>query len=296
MTLCTGKPAELCALPYVEGSLPEPEAERFEEHYFECPVCLAYLESLQAVRGGLARMPAAADEELARRKSLLGWPRMSWALAAAAAVLLFAVVFSYRALHSVPGQMQASSTASGTAPAAAPPAVPSAAPAAALAPAPAPRIRTSGPTASALADLSLPAFVAPNLRGAAEDEQFDAGMKAYSNGDCRSALDDLAKVPAESKDRRAADFYSAACAMHLGDLKAAAAGMHSVESAGDSPQQESALYYEAQIALANDNPAAAHRYLVQTIALQGDLERRARSEDRKVRELVSEQADEGVGR
>jgi Putative zinc-finger len=296
MTVCIGKPAELCALPYVEGSLPEPEAERFEEHYFECRVCLAHLQSLLAVRGGLGRMPAWPDKDLARQKTVLGWPRISWALAAAAAVLLFAAVFSYRAVHSVPRQMQASSTASGTAPgtarAAAPQAVPHETPAAA----PARRIRASAPTASALADLSLPAFVAPNLRGAAEDESFDAGMKAYTDGDCRGALDDLAKVPAQSKNRRAADFYSAACEMHLGDLKAAAAGMHSVESVGDSPQQESALYYEAQIALANDNPAAAHRYLVQTIALQGDLERQARSEDRKVRELVSGQGDESAGK
>jgi hypothetical protein len=281
MTACTGRPAEVCALPYVEGSLPEPEAERFEEHYFECPVCLAYLKNLQAAARGLARMPAAIDEEPAQRKNLLGWPRMSWAMAAAAGVLLLAAVFSYRAVQSVPKQPQAARTA----PAAAPQAMPSAMPAVAAAP----RIK-----ASQLADLSLPAFVAPNLREAAEDTPFEAGMKAYKNGDCRGALTDLANVAAQSKDGRAAEFYCAACEMHLGDLKAAAAGMHSVENAGDSAQQESALYYEAQIALANDNPAAAHRYLVQTIALQGDLERRARSEDRKVRELVNEQADEGA--
>jgi anti-sigma factor RsiW len=39
MRACTGAPAELHALQYVEGTLPEFEVERFEEHYFDCPVC-----------------------------------------------------------------------------------------------------------------------------------------------------------------------------------------------------------------------------------------------------------------
>ncbi|MGB6687659.1 MAG: hypothetical protein WBE76_07430 [Terracidiphilus sp.] len=259
----------------------EPEAERFEEHYFHCAVCLNYLQTLQAAGKALARLPAAAFEEPAKPKSFLGWPAMTWAMAAAAGILLFAAVFFSRSFLTGPTPVQVARAV----PAPAPEAKPSAQP---LSP-PTPRIK-----ASQLADLSLPAFVAPNLREAGEDRQFEAGMKAYRQGDCRDALAELAKVPAHSNDGRAAEFYGAACEMRLGDLKAAAAGMHRVETAGDSPQQESALFYEAQIALASNNPAAAHRYLLETIALQGDLERRARDEDRKVRDLANEQADESA--
>ena len=279
MNACNGKPAELCALPYLEGALPEAEAERFEEHYFECPACLAYLQNLQAASRGLERLPATPGEQ--RGMTLLGWPAMNWAMAVAAAILLLAAGVSYRALHS---GLKAPQVAQVT-PVPAPQAKPSPRPATA----PVPRINPSQ-----LADLSLPAFAAPTLRGASEDRQFESGMEAYKRGDCHDALADLSKVPSQSTDARAAEFYCAACEMHLGDLKAAAAGMHSVEDAGDSPQQESALYYEAQIALANNDLAAAHRYLIQTIALQGDLERDARNEDRKVRELANESADEGA--
>jgi hypothetical protein len=281
MTACTGKPAERCALPYIEGDLPEPEAERFEEHYFHCAVCLRYLQTLQAAGKELARLPATAFVEPAKPKSFLARPAVTWAMAAAAAILLFAAVFFNRALHSGSKPVEVAHSA--------PSPVPEAAQSTQPAPQPAPRIN-----AAQLADLSLPVFVAPNLREGGEDPQFEAGMKAYQQGDCRAAEAALAKVPAQSKEGRPAEFYGAACAMRLGDLKAAAAGMHNVETAGDSPQQESALFYEAQIALAGNNPAAAHRYLLETIALKGDLERRARSEDRKVRDLVNEQADEGA--
>jgi len=44
---------------------------------------------------------------------------------------------------------------------------------------------------------------------------------------------------------------------------------------GDSPQQEAALYYLAQIALVHNDPTTARHYLARTIALRGDFERRA---------------------
>ena len=271
MKSCTGTPAELCALPYVEGALPEHQAERFEAHFLECPVCLAYLQDLQAMRAALSRLPSDKDVK-AGRKGLTILPARTFALGAAAAIVFAAAVFSFRALHRGPQP----SPVARAAPAALPQAN-TAIPAAGLSPA---KLKPSQ-----LADLALPPFVAPNLRGAQEDAQFQSGMKDYEKGDCRDAVAELTRVPAQSEDAGAARFYCAACEMHLGDLPAAAAGMRRVAAAGDSPQQESALYYEAQIALAIDNPAAAHRYLVQTVALQGDLEQRARDEDRKVREL-----------
>jgi hypothetical protein len=280
MTGCTGTPAELCALPYVEGTLPEHQVELFEAHYFECPVCFAYLQNLQTVSAVLSRRPSGKSENPAP-KGLLTLQPKTWALGAAAAILLMAAVFSFRAFHSGPGP----STIARSIPAA---------PAAAN---PASVLRASSPAPlkpSQLADLTLPAFVAPNLRGAQEDVRFESGMKDYEEGDCRDAIIELTKVPDRSEDVSAARFYYAACEIRLGNLPKAAAEMRKVAAAGDSPQQESALYYEAQIALAINNPAAAHRYLVQTIALEGDLEQKARNEDRKVQEFFSEQPAEGA--
>lgn len=281
MKSCAGTPAELCALPYIEGTLPERQMELFEAHYFECPVCLAYLEDLQAVSAALARIPADKGAKPAR-KGLLTLPSKTWALGAAAAALLLAAIFSFRALYPGPRPSPIARTAAPQP--ASPPSTPSP-----------PAVSSHSPRRSSqLADLALPPFVAPHLRGAQGDVQFESGMRDYEKGDCRNAAGELAKVSAQSEDARAARFYCAACEMRLGHLPEAAAGMREVASAGDSPQQESALYYEAQIALAMNNPAAAHRYLMQTIALEGDLQQRAREEDREVRQLLNEPPDESA--
>ena len=58
MSHCTGAPAEQWLEQYVAGTLPDPEAQAFEEHYFDCPVCLAQLQALQAAAMQLRRNPA----------------------------------------------------------------------------------------------------------------------------------------------------------------------------------------------------------------------------------------------
>ncbi len=96
MSRCTGSPAELSALPYVEGVLPDDEAERFEEHYFDCPVCLEHLQTLQAMRAGMAKL-SAEPAQAPSRKNMLSWPRMTWAIGSigsiAAALLLIGFVY-----------------------------------------------------------------------------------------------------------------------------------------------------------------------------------------------------------
>jgi tetratricopeptide (TPR) repeat protein len=128
---------------------------------------------------------------------------------------------------------------------------------------------------SRLADLSLPAFQANNLRGSSVDTHFEAGMTAYATGNCAGAVKALTQVPAQDADARAATFYSGVCRMHMGDLPAASATLRKVAGAGDSAQQEAALYYLAQIALSANDAATARRYLSRTIALHGDFEHRA---------------------
>jgi hypothetical protein len=99
----------------------------------------------------------------------------------------------------------------------------------------------------------------------------------------------LAQVPAENSEARAAEFYSGACQMRLGDFATASGLLRKVADAGDSPQQEAALYDLAQIALAGNDPVTAHAYLLRTISLRGDLEGRAREQDGRITELVGQE-------
>ena len=281
MNTCKASPAEQYALAYVEGTLSQAEAEQFEEHFFECPVCLEYLQTLQAAGAALAKQPV-AEVATPQRGKLLAFPGRAWALGAIAAALLLVGIFVWRG--TTPGAKQEPELSQSTpAPTAQP-----------TTPAPAPKTATVKP--SQLANLTLPAFVAPNLRGASEETHFEAGMKAYSSGNCRVASATLSNVPAAASEARAAEFYRAACQMHLGNYAAAAKGMRAVAAAGDSPQQESALYYEAQLALQAGDAAAAHRYLRQTIALQGDLEKQAKAQDQKVQDLITAEPKPGTER
>jgi TolA-binding protein len=135
---------------------------------------------------------------------------------------------------------------------------------------------------SQLADLTLPAFAGSSLRGAGEDKSYTAGMKAYASGDCATAVVQLARVPAQNADAPSAQFYSGVCQMKLNQLDTAATTLGRVASRGDSPQQEAALYYLAQIALLRDDAAAARQKLDRVISLHGDFEQRATGELKKL--------------
>jgi hypothetical protein len=273
MNTCSGTPAEQHALAYLEGSLPEFEVERFEEHYFDCPACLAQVEALLAVRDELARHPAPQAPTGVR--TVFAWPQTRWAVGLAAALLLTGVV-ALRMVENRPAQPQVATHT----------------PAISKQPAPAPKssVPADAPVKpSQLADLALPSFVAYSLRGESEDAHFVAGMKAYSLGDCRTAVSTLKSVAGAPSEARAARFYTGACQMRLGDLAAARSSLLTVIKAGDSPQQEAALYTLGQVALAANDLGEAHRYLLHTITLRGDLERKARAEDRKVLALIQQQ-------
>jgi predicted Zn-dependent protease len=107
---------------------------------------------------------------------------------------------------------------------------------------------------------------------------FEAGMRAYNRQDCARALEALSRVPAADEASTAARFYSGVCLMHEGDLPGATHSLRGVADAGDSPQQEAAFYYLAQVSLAGNDAVTARRYLARTISLRGDLESRARSQ------------------
>ena len=270
MNNCTGAPAEKFAMDYLEGTLPEDEAEGFENHYFDCPVCLAQVQMLQSVGEELGRRPAALPTPATRRA--LAWPARIWALGALAALLVVSVA-GYRIFESGRTRPGFATTAQEPLKLNLPPQTEPEKPQEAGATPPA----HAQVTASQLADLALPAFVAPNLRGSSEDARFLEGMKAYSSGDCAGAVTALAAVPAAGAQARAARFYSGACEMHLGNLVAATANLRTVAEAGDSPEQEAALYYLAQTALLGNDVPHARIWLRQTVELHGDFERRAKA-------------------
>jgi hypothetical protein len=266
MTICTGAPAELHALQYVEGTLSEFEVERFEEHYFDCPVCLQHVQAIQAVAQEIASQPIVPIHASPRLP--LAWPARVWAMGAIAALLLISV-FTFKSLESRPEQPTVAQSQPKSSPQAEP--------------------ASAQPIhVSQLADLTLPTYFKPNLRGESLDARFEAGMVEYAKGNCRGAIADLSLIPAESAEARAGQFYSGACQMHLGNLAAASALLHKVADAGDSAQQEAALYVLAQIALANNDVASAHAYLLHTVSLRGDFESRAREQEQQMAKLINQ--------
>jgi hypothetical protein len=296
MSTCAGSPAENYAMPYIEGTLSEFEAERFEEHYFDCPVCLAYLQALQTMQRELEKNPVAEPVVMEQRR-ILSWPGRAWALGAAAAVLLVVGFLTYKTVMRGPAQ----ATIAHTAPSAAPsPAAPETSPVTPAAKTPAPAPPATKPAValkpSQLADLALPAFVAPTLRGESQDAAFQRGMAAYAHGDCNDALSELTGVADASRELLAAQFYSGLCQMHLKDFAAASATLGAVTDHGDSPQQEAAYYYLAQVALAQDDAGAAHGLLQHTIELHGDFEARARALDRKILDMLEKNAKAAAAR
>ena len=66
MTNCSGKQADDFLESYLAGTLPEAESQRFEEHYFDCPDCLAQVEALQAVAQQLRNRPVSVASSPAR--------------------------------------------------------------------------------------------------------------------------------------------------------------------------------------------------------------------------------------
>lgn len=249
MTDCIGAPAREWLERYVDGTLPEAESERFENHYFDCAVCLAELQAVQAAQEQLRLNPVVAQP---RRARVLRWPMVvSFGAMAAALVGGYLTLQTY---HQHPGATQAAR------PATAQPSSPAGQP---------------GVELAQLADLHLPSYHESTLRGEGQDAAFERGMKQYEAGDCAGAATTLAHVAANNPNGLAAQFYSGACRMRIGDYAAASDLLQRVADAGDSPQQESAWYYLAQIALIRSDSAAARQDLNHVIALHGDLESQA---------------------
>lgn len=304
MTKCIGSPAQEMAEQYLAGGLPESEAERFEDHYFGCDLCHEHLLALKEIRESMARDPIAIAALPVRPGGVTGkqsfgarilaFPVPMAVLASLAAVLLAGVVLigiqrSTPILQ--PGHRGGGSTAAAKVQPQARTAAPGSAPATSAADSTLAARSASAPAAptaptetelAALADMHLPGYQQPQLRGEepaeADHAQFSTGMQAYTRGDCESAVDSLAKVPAKAADGIAAKLYSGLCQFKEHELDDAQASFSAVIAAGDTPELESAEYFLAQTRLLRGDAQGAKDWLARTIALRGDYEERARKQ------------------
>jgi hypothetical protein len=95
---------------YLSGTLPEEEAERFENHYLSCPECLDRLDLIESVQRGFRRMATQDAERLSttRQLALLAWlahrSRRSQAAVLLAALLVLAVLPTSLALRGSAGR------------------------------------------------------------------------------------------------------------------------------------------------------------------------------------------------
>ncbi|WP_263351974.1 hypothetical protein [Acidicapsa acidisoli] len=298
MTQCSGGPAEEMGMLYLTGELSESDAESFENHYFSCDLCHGQVLALQAIRESLAREPVqiATPEQESRPVApartlgarLLAFPVPLAVLGSIAAslVVVAALIGVQRAQHVVP---KATVGAAAIAPSHAAPAsskdeqtnpVDDAIAA-----------NKSGKLAAppqnseiaALADLRLPEYQQPQLRGEeppiADHEEFLTGMQAYSKGDCADALSNLARVPVGAADGVAARLYTGLCQFKERTLGDAQTSFSAVIAAGDTPQLETAQYFLAQTRMLDGDSVGARKSLNQTIALHGDYEERAQKQE-----------------
>lgn len=297
MSECIGSPAQELAEQYLAGSLPESEADRFEDHYFACELCHEHLLALAEIRDGLARepiaIPAPEPARIEPRQSLSGrilaFPVPLAVLASlAAALLVGAVLVGIQRSTPVlqPGHARSMAAKAPT------PQVPGAAQPGSSNPGSSSSehasVKGAGKSAPAetelasLADLRMPGYQQPQLRGEAPADadhlQFSTGMQAYTQGDCNGALEALAKVPAGTADEVPAKLYSGLCLLKERKLDAAQASLANVVAAGDTPALETARYFLAQTQLLRGNVAGARHWLDQTIALHGDYEERAQKQ------------------
>jgi anti-sigma factor RsiW len=311
MTKCIGSPAEEMAEQYLAGSLPESEAERFEEHYFGCDLCHEHLLALNEIREGLAREPIAIAAPSPARgsvESILPRQRLSGRILAfpvpvavlaslAAALLVGAVLIGIQRSSIFRGSRDgANQTSAESVQPQAPAALPQGSSGDSSAPAtgspkstaaaqtnPPGPLNAPGTELAQLADMHLPGYQAPQLRGEepaeADHAQFSTGMEAYSRGDCSSAVDSLARVAAGTADDVAAKLYSGLCQFKSRDLDNAEAALGAVVATGDTPELETAEYFLAQARLLRGDAVGAQSWLTRTIALHGDYEERAQKQE-----------------
>jgi tetratricopeptide (TPR) repeat protein len=246
----------LLAEPYVLGELSPEATDAFEEHYFSCDACLEQVQTLQALQASLRQEPAPEQ----RKTGWFAWP-VRWQLGVAMATVLLVAAGALWRYSLRPGRLpsETANTQSIPAPRSVPPS-----------PVPTPEVAPQ-----TVAELELPPYAPPRLRGAsAPDEHFSRGMSAYQAGNCAAAAAQLRQVVSSSPQWDGAEFYRAVCLLKLGDASGASAALR-LSAHSDSAYQEAAHYYLAQADIALGKSDQAVKLLRQLVSAKGDYADRA---------------------
>jgi len=230
---------------YVAGAMGDEEQERFEDHYFDCPQCLAAVQALQAAARVLAEAPAPAAARLAPARAVAAAPARlpAWAMAAAlAAVALGGLV----TLRGFTGPGAPSPEASG---------LPSTAP-------------STGPDPRVLALAQADPFpYAPFAsRGGDPDARaFETAMGKYLDHDYAGAAALLRPIVERRPEAVETRFYLGVSELLAGQPAAAEVDLARAAATTDPAVALPARLYLAKARLAQGNVAGA-RTLLQTLA------------------------------
>lgn len=272
---CRGERAEFEAEPYVRGTLETQAAEAFEEHFFACDPCLHHVEALQLAQQYLQTSASRPPSSIPSQQRRFRWTVLFGAAAAAIVITVIGIGMTgvFRAKFQPVAKTQQSPSSPAT------PDIAAKTPALPKPPKPTP----AEVQIARLAEPVMPPYVRHELRGEGQiDPAFEKGMAAYSAKDCGGAVQHLDKVAPESSNGKAARLYAGACYLRLHDLDTAQRDLQMVVEAGDSPQQETAMFLLAQVELEQGHSVMAKHLLERTVSLQGDYERKARSQLRRL--------------
>lgn len=228
---------------YVLGRLDEARQEAFEDHYFNCDVCLGHVRALQDARAELA-----ARETPGWRRGTR-WRQAAGVLAAAAVLVLGVRVG--QELWSVDGEGP---------------------------PGAKPRTDIVLPAPRAATPIELPPYTPPRLRAAPTEPQriFRDAMTSYAAGRCAEAIPALRRALALDASFTQARFYLGVCELHGGSVDAASATLQGVIAAGESPYLEDAHFFLARARIQRGDVEGARQELRRVLALQGDRQEEAK--------------------
>jgi hypothetical protein len=252
---------------YLAGTLPQPERDAFEVHYFECERCFESLRVLQTVREGLRAAgspmpvaaaaatrlatPLAASESPARKRRGAVWT----GIGIAAALFAGAVAVRYN-FHAVPPDVKVAS--------------PMATPMASrTAPSPPPTVAFE-----LEARMEPPAWDPHPLRGAepAAAQQLQRAMALYSARDYAAASVALRRVLISDPSSLEARYFLGICELLTGQLELGIAELNAIIASGNaSPYLEEARFYLGKALLRQGKPGEARKQFEIVAAQPGDL-------------------------
>jgi len=250
---------------YVAGTLPEPEQDAYEQHFFSCAACLAQVQTLQELADRLRQQPAPV---VLHPRPVPSWTSGPWLGLALAAGLVAAFGWWWQG-----GVNRPSAPPIATGPTTAPSATPNPTPDPSGATSPATPPDTPSSTApveapgrhAVLAQLALivpPRYVPLAVRGEAPPAgSFDAAMAHYVAGRHREAAAALGALSQATPTDPGVAFFWGISELALGRPAAAREALTRAIAADVQPYADEAHFYLAKAYLAEGAVDQARREL-----------------------------------